>query len=88
MRTYYFTEMPYPDLPPAESCDSARVTLPNRVCDPMVSSKLYNRYLTEWEFADAEGLETIGTLDGIAHPLMALINKLFQGLSPHEKAKQ
>ena len=57
MRTYYFTEMPYPDLPPAESYDSARVTLPNRVCDPMVSSKLYNRYLTEWEFADAEGLE-------------------------------
>jgi alkanesulfonate monooxygenase SsuD/methylene tetrahydromethanopterin reductase-like flavin-dependent oxidoreductase (luciferase family) len=57
MRVFYFTEMPYPDLPPAQTYDSARVTLPNRVCNPLVSSELYNRYLTEWELADAEGLD-------------------------------
>ena len=57
MKVFYFTEMPYPDLPPPETYDSARVTLPNRVCDPAVSSELYNRYLAEWELADAEGLD-------------------------------
>ncbi len=57
MRVFYFTEAPFPDLPPAQDYDSVRVTLPNEVCDPSISSELYNRYLDEWELADSEGLD-------------------------------
>ncbi len=53
MRFFYFTEQPYPD---AWDHSSLRIDLPNRHCDPIVASDLYNRYLDEWMLADELGL--------------------------------
>ena len=56
MRVYHFSEQPYPDawLPDPTSL---RVTLPNRLCDPAVASRLLNRYLDEFCLADEVGLD-------------------------------
>ena len=43
-RSYVFTEMPYPYLPPASEFESARVTLPNRIYDPELGYQLYEKY--------------------------------------------
>ena len=57
MDCYYFTEMPYPHIPPHDEIASMRVTLPNRLFDPKKGHELYNRYLDEYCLADEMGLE-------------------------------
>ena len=57
MDAYYFTEMPYPHLPPLDQITSMRINLPNRLFDPMIGRDLYNRYLDEYMLADEVGLE-------------------------------
>ncbi len=57
MDCYYFTEMPYPHIPPHDEISSMRVTLPNRLFDPKLGHQLYNRYLDEYCLADEMGLE-------------------------------
>ena len=57
MRAWYFTEMPYPNLPPMDSLSSIRVNLPNKHFDPKIGAELYNRYLDEHMIADEAGLD-------------------------------
>ncbi len=57
MRAWYFTEMPYPYLPPMDSLSSIRVNLSNKHFDPKIGADLYNRYLDEYLFADEAGLD-------------------------------
>ena len=57
MDAYYFTEMPYPHLPPLDQITSMRINLPNRLFDPTIGRDLYNRYLDEYMLADEVGLE-------------------------------
>lgn len=54
MQVWYFSETAYPDLPPEETYESIRVTLPNRYYDPRIGAALYDRYLAEWQVADEE----------------------------------
>ena len=56
MDYYYFTEMPYPHLPPHEEMKSMRLTLPNKLFDPKIGHQLLNRYLDEYCYADEMGL--------------------------------
>ena len=56
MESWYFTEMPYPHLPPLDKLDSMRVTIPNRIYDPRIGADLYHRYLDEYLEADDVGL--------------------------------
>ncbi|MCL6592891.1 MAG: LLM class flavin-dependent oxidoreductase [Alicyclobacillus sp.] len=61
MRFYHFSEMPYPmreeEYMPISG--SARVTLPNRLIDPVRVASLYNDYLDEYEYADELGFDLI-----------------------------
>lgn len=57
MRAWHFSETAYPYLPPEDSYESIRVTLPNRNYDPKVGAALYDRYLDEWCIAEDEGLD-------------------------------
>jgi alkanesulfonate monooxygenase SsuD/methylene tetrahydromethanopterin reductase-like flavin-dependent oxidoreductase (luciferase family) len=57
MRTWYFSENAYPYLPDAETYESIRVTLPNRLIDPRRMADLYHRYLDEWQEAEEHGLD-------------------------------
>jgi alkanesulfonate monooxygenase SsuD/methylene tetrahydromethanopterin reductase-like flavin-dependent oxidoreductase (luciferase family) len=57
MRAWYFTEMPYPHLPPFDELSSIRVSLPSRHFDPKIGADLYNRYLDEYIIAAGEGLD-------------------------------
>jgi alkanesulfonate monooxygenase SsuD/methylene tetrahydromethanopterin reductase-like flavin-dependent oxidoreductase (luciferase family) len=80
MDVWHFTEMPYPHLPPIETLNSMRVTLPSRHYDPKVGADLYNRYLDEYMIADDLGFhhmvnehhQTATCLD-VAAPLSAAI---------------
>jgi alkanesulfonate monooxygenase SsuD/methylene tetrahydromethanopterin reductase-like flavin-dependent oxidoreductase (luciferase family) len=56
MRTWYFSECPYPNLPDASTYESIRVSLPNRLYDPAVGAGLYDMYLDLWILADELGL--------------------------------
>lgn len=56
MDAWYFTEMPYPHLPPRDSYESDRVNLSNAHFDPATGAALYNRYLDEYVIADDLGL--------------------------------
>ena len=56
MQAWYFTEMPYPHLPPLEQLSTMRVSLPSRHFDPKLGADLYNRYLDEYMVADDAGL--------------------------------
>ena len=56
MDAWYFTEMPYPHLPPQDSYPSDRVSLSNQYFDPDIGAGLYNRYLDEYVIADDLGL--------------------------------
>ena len=56
MDCYYFTEMPYPYIPPHDQVPSFRVVLPNKLFDPRRGHELYNRYLDEYCYADEMGL--------------------------------
>ncbi|MGZ0245141.1 MAG: LLM class flavin-dependent oxidoreductase, partial [Alphaproteobacteria bacterium] len=57
MRTWFFTEDCYPDLPPQDEWDSIRVDLPNQLCEPENAHRLYNEYLDIWCAADEMGLD-------------------------------
>ena len=57
MKTWFFTEDAYPNLPDDESYESIRVNLPNKHFDPALGSDLYNMYLDMWGAADEMGLE-------------------------------
>lgn len=55
MRFWYFTEGAYPYLPPEDTYDSIRVTLPNKHMDPVRHADLWHRYLDEWKIAEECG---------------------------------
>ena len=57
MRTWFFTEDAYPNLPDAETYESIRVNLPNKHFDPDTGADLYHMYLDMWCAADEMGLE-------------------------------
>jgi len=57
MRAWHFSETAYHLLPPAETYDSIRVSLPNKHYDPRIGADLYHRYLDEWLIAEDFGLE-------------------------------
>lgn len=57
MRAWYFTEFPYPYLPPFETISSIRVNIPSKHFDPKIGADLYNRYLDEYMIADEAGLD-------------------------------
>ena len=57
MRAWHFSETAYPYLPPAETYPSIRVSLPNRIYDPVKGAALYDRYIDEWLIAEDEGVE-------------------------------
>ncbi|WP_230396696.1 LLM class flavin-dependent oxidoreductase [Streptomyces blattellae] len=59
MNIYYFTEAPYPHLPPAETYPSVRNSLPNGLMDPDIAADLWDRYLLEWQIADEAGLNVM-----------------------------
>src|SRR5438552_6398954 len=58
---HYFHLMPWPYLPADfdEKYDSAWVTLPNSIYDPVRGHELYNRYLDEIERADKLGWDSV-----------------------------
>jgi alkanesulfonate monooxygenase SsuD/methylene tetrahydromethanopterin reductase-like flavin-dependent oxidoreductase (luciferase family) len=56
-RAWTFTEMPYPYLPPADTYESLRVTLPNRMYDPELGHQLYSKYFDIYQAADDLGLD-------------------------------
>lgn len=56
-RTWVFTEMPYPNLPPDDTYPSVRVTLPSRHYDPEVGYELYRKYYDIYAAADGLGLD-------------------------------
>ena len=57
MRTWFFTEDAYPNLPDAETYESIRVNLPNKHFDPDTGADLYHMYLDMWCAADEMGLD-------------------------------
>ena len=57
MRTWFFTEDAYPNLPDAETYESIRVNLPNKHFDPATGADLYHMYLDMWCAADEMGLD-------------------------------
>src|SRR5258708_37625097 len=57
MRAWHFSETGYPYLPPQGSYPSIRVSLPNRIYDPVKGAALYDRYIDEWLIAEDEGVE-------------------------------
>ncbi len=58
---HYFHLMPWPYLPKdfEESVDSAWVTVPNSIYDPIKGHELYNRYFDELERADKLGFDSV-----------------------------
>src|SRR5260370_34510956 len=59
MKTWYFSECPYPNLPDPSTYDSIRVSLPNELYDPAVGAGLYDLYLDLWQQADERGLDVM-----------------------------
>ncbi len=57
MQAWYFTEMPYPHLPPMDTLSTIRVSLPVKHFDPRIGADLYNRYFDEYMIADDAGLD-------------------------------
>ena len=57
MRAWHFSENAYPYLPPQDTYQSIRVSLPNRFYDPVKGAALYDRYIDEWLIAEDEGVE-------------------------------
>jgi alkanesulfonate monooxygenase SsuD/methylene tetrahydromethanopterin reductase-like flavin-dependent oxidoreductase (luciferase family) len=56
-RAWTFTEMPYPYLPPEDSYESLRVTLPSKLYDPELGFQLYSKYFDIYQAADDLGLD-------------------------------
>jgi alkanesulfonate monooxygenase SsuD/methylene tetrahydromethanopterin reductase-like flavin-dependent oxidoreductase (luciferase family) len=61
LQFHYFHLMPWPFLPPdfEEKHDSAWVTLPNSLYDPLKGHEVYNRYFDEIERADKLGWDSV-----------------------------
>jgi len=59
MKYWYFSECAYPFLPPDDTYDSIRVTLPNSNMDPRKAADLWHRYIDEWQTAESLGLEVM-----------------------------
>jgi alkanesulfonate monooxygenase SsuD/methylene tetrahydromethanopterin reductase-like flavin-dependent oxidoreductase (luciferase family) len=61
LQFHYFHLMPWPHLPADfdEKYDSAWVTLPNAIYDPVKGHAIYNRYLDEIERADKLGWDSV-----------------------------
>ncbi len=59
MQYWHFSETAYPYLPPEESYDSVRVTLPNGTIDVERAASLWDRYLAEWQVADEYGINVM-----------------------------
>src|SRR4029434_1836061 len=63
MKLYYFSEMPHHEVPDAGRDEedakypSLRLESPNRFFDREKAASNYQRYLTEYEFADQAGFE-------------------------------
>ena len=57
MRAWHFSETAYPYLPPQDTYPSIRVSLPNRIYDPVKGAARYDRYIDEWLIAEDEGVE-------------------------------
>lgn len=84
MKAWYFTETAYPHLPPENEYDSIRLTLPNRLYDPKIGAKLYDRYIDEWLVAESEGLnlmmnehhQTATCVDPAAPMMLAALARL------------
>jgi len=56
-RSWTFTEMPYPYLPPEDTYESLRVTFPNSIYDPELGYQLYAKYFDILQAADGLGLD-------------------------------
>ncbi|MCD9623947.1 LLM class flavin-dependent oxidoreductase [Rhabdothermincola salaria] len=56
-RSWVFTEMPYPHIPPEDTFDSVRVSFPSRHYDPEVGHQLYQAYYDMYAAADELGLD-------------------------------
>jgi alkanesulfonate monooxygenase SsuD/methylene tetrahydromethanopterin reductase-like flavin-dependent oxidoreductase (luciferase family) len=84
MQAWHFTETAYPYLPPADTYESVRVNLPNRIYDPQKGAALYDRYLREWQIAEEEGVEimmnehhqTVTCVDPAAPLMMAAVARV------------
>lgn len=57
MDCWFFTEMPYPYIPPTSELTTHWVSLSNQYFDPAKGADLYNRYLDEYMVADDAGLD-------------------------------
>lgn len=57
MRAWFFTEFPYPHLPPLDQISSMRVNLPSKNFDPKIGADLYNRYYDDHVAAAEAGLD-------------------------------
>lgn len=57
MRAWFFTEFPYPHLPPFDQLSSIRVNLPSKHFDPQIGADLYNRYYDDHVAAAEAGLD-------------------------------
>jgi alkanesulfonate monooxygenase SsuD/methylene tetrahydromethanopterin reductase-like flavin-dependent oxidoreductase (luciferase family) len=58
-RSWMFTEMPYPYLPPEETYTSLRVDFPSRMYDPEAGYQLYQTYFDLYQAADELGLNVM-----------------------------
>jgi alkanesulfonate monooxygenase SsuD/methylene tetrahydromethanopterin reductase-like flavin-dependent oxidoreductase (luciferase family) len=56
-RSFVFTEMPYPHLPPVDLVPSNRIDLPNSYYDPDAGYQLYKGYYDLYPAADELGLD-------------------------------
>jgi alkanesulfonate monooxygenase SsuD/methylene tetrahydromethanopterin reductase-like flavin-dependent oxidoreductase (luciferase family) len=59
VKTWYFSECPYPALPDPDTYESIRVWLPSRNYDPRIGAGLYDMYLDLWQQADEVGLNVM-----------------------------
>jgi alkanesulfonate monooxygenase SsuD/methylene tetrahydromethanopterin reductase-like flavin-dependent oxidoreductase (luciferase family) len=59
LKTWFFSECPYPDLPDPDTYESVRVSLPSSTYAPAVGAALYDFYLDLWQQADEQGLNVM-----------------------------
>jgi alkanesulfonate monooxygenase SsuD/methylene tetrahydromethanopterin reductase-like flavin-dependent oxidoreductase (luciferase family) len=59
LKTWYFSECPYPALPDQSTYDSIRVSLPSQIYDPAIGADLYDMYIDLWQQADELGLNVM-----------------------------
>jgi alkanesulfonate monooxygenase SsuD/methylene tetrahydromethanopterin reductase-like flavin-dependent oxidoreductase (luciferase family) len=76
-RTYVFTEMPYPYLPPADLMPNNRISVPNAFWDPDTGYELYKKYYDIYHAADDLGLNVMVN----EHHTTATCSNVVTGLS-------